>query len=371
VLVGSRLTGAVRPVDTVARLGGDEFAVLLPDTAPADAERTARRLLGELAAPIVLEGLLVDVRASVGVAVAPADGEDLDQLLQHADVAMYLAKEQGGGVEQYDAQRDRNSTERLGMVGELRRALSGDELEVHFQPKAHLRTGQVDGVEALVRWRHPERGLVPPDEFVPLAESCGLVEQLTARVLDLAVEQLAAWHAEGLELSVAVNVSVRDLAGGLLVDRVTAALLRHGVGARWLQLEVTEGSLFADSTAAATTLRELDELGVALSLDDFGTGCSSLGHLRRLPVQELKIDRSFVQRMGDDPRDRAIVRSVVDLAEGLGMRVVAEGVEDRATWQALRELGCDVAQGWYVCRPQQAGDLGPWLHERARAAVGG
>ena len=367
VLVGSRLTAAVRSVDSVARLGGDEFAVLLPGTGSADAQETARRLLAELAAPIVLEGLLVDVRASVGVAVAPEHGEDLDELLQHADVAMYLAKEQGGGVEQYDVQRDRNSTERLVMVGELRRALTGDELEVHYQPKADLRTGRVDGVEALVRWRHPERGLVPPDEFVPLAESSGLVELLTARVLDAAVEQLAAWHGQGLQLSVAVNVSVRDLAGGLLVERVTSALLRHGVAACWLQLEVTEGSLFADSTGAATTLRELDELGVALSLDDFGTGYSSLGHLRRLPVQELKIDRSFVQRMGDDPRDRAIVRSVVDLAEGLGMRVVAEGVEDAATWQALRELGCDVAQGWYVCRPQPADVLTAWLHARERA----
>jgi len=371
VLIGSRLTDSVRPGDTVARLGGDEFAVLLPDTGPQDAERTAQRLLAELAAPIVLEGLLVDVRASVGVAVAPQDGVDLDELLQHADVAMYLAKEQGGGVERYDVRRDGNSTERLGMVGELRRALTGDELELHYQPKADLRTGRVDGVEALVRWRHPERGLVPPDHFVPLAESCGLVELLTARVLDAAVEQLAAWHAQGLQLSVAVNVSVRDLAGGHLVDRVTTSLRRHRVAACWLQLEVTEGSLFADSPAAATTLRELDELGVALSLDDFGTGYSSLGHLRRLPVQELKIDRSFVQRMGEDPRDRAIVRSVVDLAEGLGMRVVAEGVEDLATWQALLEIGCDVAQGWYVCRPQPADAVTRWLHERSGAFAAG
>ena len=371
VLVGSRLTAAVRDVDTVARLGGDEFAVLLPGTGSEAAETTARRLLAELAVPITLEGLLVDVRASVGVAVAPQHGEDLDQLLQHADVAMYLAKEQGGGVEQYDVERDRNSTDRLVMVGELRRALTGDELEVHYQPKADLRTGRVDGVEALVRWRHPERGLVPPDEFVPLAESCGLVELLTARVLDAAVEQLAAWHAQDLPLSVAVNVSVRDLAGSLLVDRVTSSLRRHGVAACWLQLEVTEGSLFAESTGAATTLRQLDELGVALSLDDFGTGYSSLGHLRRLPVQELKIDRSFVQRLGDDPRDRAIVRSVVDLAEGLGMRVVAEGVEDLATWRALRDLGCDVAQGWYVCRPQPADVLTPWLHARERTVAAG
>ena len=226
-------------------------------------------------------------------------------------------------------------------------------------------TGRVTSVEALARWRHPERGLVPPDAFVPLAESCGLVEQLTAAVLDAALGELARWRAADLDLSVAVNVSVRDLAGGVLVADVVAALSRHGVPAHCLQLEVTEGSLFTASQEAASTLTELTELGVTLSLDDFGTGYSSLGHLRALPVSELKVDRSFVQRVADDPRDRAIVRSIVDLAGGLGMRVVAEGVEDAPTWEALRELGCDVAQGWHLSRAEPAHVLTPWLFARS------
>jgi diguanylate cyclase (GGDEF)-like protein len=363
-VVGSRLTAAVRPGDTVARLGGDEFAVLLPATGVDEADQTARRLLEELSAPIRLGGLLLDVRGSVGVAVAPEHGIDLEQLLQHADVAMYLAKEGGGGVEQYDVRRDRHSPERLGMVGELREALARGQLEVHYQPQAELVGGRVSGVEALVRWRHPERGLVPPDEFVPLAESSGLIEQLTAQVVDTTLAQLAAWRSLGLPLSAAVNVTVRDLTGGLLVDQVRDCLERHGVPAQCLQLEVTEGSLFTDSPGGVATLRSLDALGVQLSLDDFGTGYSSLGHLRRLPVRELKIDRSFVQRVADDPRDQAIVRSIIDLAGGLGMRVVAEGVEDRRTWEVLRTLGCDAAQGWYLSRAEPADVLTPWLLAR-------
>ncbi len=368
-VIASRLAAAVRPGDTVVRLGGDEFALLLPSTGADEAEQTARRLLEAVRAPIVLDGLHVDVDASVGIAVAPEHGNHLDALLQHADVAMYLAKGTGSGVEHYDASRDRNTTSRLVMLGELRRALSGGELEVHYQPQARLVSGRVTGVEALVRWRHPERGLVPPDEFVPLAESSGLIEALTSHVLDSAVGQAAAWRAQGLELRVAVNVSVRDLSGTGLVDSVLAALTRHGLPACCLLLEVTEGSLFAESHRAAATLLRLDELGVALSLDDFGTGWSSLGHLRRLPVQELKVDRSFVQRMAADPRDAAIVRSVVDLGVGLGMRVVAEGVEDRATWRLLAEMGCDEAQGWLLSRAEPAEVLTPWLLARQAADV--
>ena len=365
-VVADRLSGASRDGDTVARLGGDEFAVLLPSTDRVVAEQTARRLLDEICAPLVLGGLLVDVGASVGVAVAPEDGTDLDVLLQHADVAMYLAKDAGGGVESYDASRDRNTTGRLVMLGELRRAVSGGELEVHYQPKADLQTGRVEGVEALVRWRHPARGLVPPDEFIPLAESSGLIEAVTAHVLDVAVAQVAGWAALGLDLTVAVNVSVRDLSGGKLTSHVASALARHRVPASALLLEVTEGSLFAESHRAGATLRQLDVLGVTLSLDDFGTGYSSLEHLRRLPVREIKVDRSFVQRMAVDTRDRAIVRSVVDLAAGLGMRVVAEGVEDQCTWDALREMGCSSGQGWHLSRAQPAHVLTPWLLARTR-----
>jgi len=366
-VVAARLAEASRDGDTVARLGGDEFAVLLPGMGRTEAEEAARRLLDTLSAPLELEGLLVDVWASVGVAVSPADGTDLDVLLQHADVAMYVAKESGGGVELYDPGKDRNSTGRLVMLSELRRAITGGELEVHYQPKADLRTGTVDGVEALVRWRHREGGLIPPDEFIPLAERSGLIESLTLYVVDASVAQLALWRQQGLHLKVAINISVRDLAGGRLTTTVAAALALHGVPASCLQLEMTEGSLFSESHRAATTLRHLDVLGVMLSLDDFGTGYSSLEHLRRLPVQEIKIDRSFVSRVVTDPRDCAIVRSVIDLASGLGMRVVAEGVEDRQTWELLREMGCDSAQGWFLSAAEPAQLLTPWLLARQSA----
>ena len=361
----------MRPGDVVARLGGDEFAVLLPGTGAEGADVVARRLREAVCQPIVLDGLHVDVDASIGVAVAPQHGDALDALLQHADVAMYLAKGSGSGVEQYDAAQDSHSPLRLGMLAELRRALAGGELEVHYQPQAELLSGRITGVEALVRWRHPERGLVPPDEFVPLAESSGLVEQLTAYVLDAAVAQAAAWRAQGLELTVAVNVSVRDLSGSALADVVADALTRWGLPAGRLRLEVTEGSLFDGSHRATATMRRLDELGVSLALDDFGTGWSSLGHLRRLPVQEIKVDRTFVARMCSDARDAAIVRSVVDLAVGLGMRVVAEGVEDASTWEALLEMGCDEAQGWLLSRAEPADRLTPWLLAREQpSAVG-
>ena len=366
-VVAARLAEASREADTVARLGGDEFAVLLPGMGRIEAEEAARRLLDTLSAPLELEGLLVDVWASVGVAVSPADGTDLDVLLQHADVAMYVAKESGGGVELYDPGKDRNSTGRLVMLSELRRAITGGELEVHYQPKADLRTGTVDGVEALVRWRHRDGGLIPPDEFIPLAERSGLIESLTLYVVDASVAQLALWRQQGLHLKVAINISVRDLAGGRLTTTVAAALALHGVPASCLQLEMTEGSLFSESHRAATTLRHLDVLGVMLSLDDFGTGYSSLEHLRRLPVHEIKIDRSFVSRMVTDPRDCAIVRSVIDLASGLGMRVVAEGVEDRQTWELLREMGCDSAQGWFLSAAEPAQMLTPWLLARQSA----
>ncbi|MCW2605988.1 MAG: diguanylate cyclase/phosphodiesterase [Frankiales bacterium] len=362
-VVSQRLSDAVRPCDTVARLGGDEFALVLPGVRDvAGALQTAERLRAVLTEAVLLEGLLVDVGASVGVAVSPEDGTTLDDLLQHADVAMYVAKESGTGVEAYAAERDLNTTGRLVVLGELRRAIAEDELELHFQPKADLRLGRVVGVEALVRWRHPERGLIPPDDFVPLAERTGLVQLLTTWVLDAALAQAAVWRAEGLDLDVAVNVSVKDLCSGGLADRVAAALDRHGVPASRLQLEVTEGTLFADPARATATLHGLRALGVTLSLDDFGTGWSSLNHLRRLPVSEVKIDRSFVMRMEDDPRDLAIVRSVIDLGLGLGLRVVAEGVETEAAWQRLAALGCDTAQGWFLSKAQPADVLTPWLH---------
>ena len=367
VAVAQRLAASLRPGDTVARLGGDEFALLLPNAGVETASTAACRARAALAEPFVLGGLLVDVSASAGVAASPGHGIDVDDLLQHADVAMYLSKE-SGEVEVYDSARDHNSPSRLALLGELRRALDADELVLHFQPKADLETGQVVGVEALVRWNHPERGLVPPDEFIPLAERSGLIAPLTAWVLDAALRQLAQWRSRGWDLSLAVNITVKDLCGDQLVDRVAEGLARYGVPAGSLQLEVTEGSLFADSPRARMTLRRLQALGVTLSLDDFGTGWSSLVQLRSLPVSEIKVDRSFVAGMDSDPRDLAIVTSVIDLARGLGMRVVAEGVENEATWRRLATMGCGSAQGWWLSRALPADLLDPWLEHRLTRA---
>ncbi len=367
-VVADRLALAVRSCDTIARLGGDEFALVLPGVPDAESARaTAERLRLAVCEPIVLEGLLLDVGASAGVAVSPTHGSDVETLLQHADVAMYLAKE-SGTVEVYDPARDRNSPSRLSMLGELRRAVELGELELHYQPAVALSDSAVAGVEALVRWRHPERGLVLPDEFVPLAERSGLIQSLTAWVIDAALAQLATWQAEGFRFRMSVNVSVKDLCGDALAGQVERGLQRYGIAAEQLQLEVTEGSLLADPVRAASTLARLAELGVGLSLDDFGTGYSSLSHLRRLPVREIKVDRSFVRSM-DDRRDLAVVRSVVDLGRGLGMSVVAEGVEDALAFHRLAAMGCDVAQGWFVSHALPADELTIWLHRREAAVT--
>jgi diguanylate cyclase (GGDEF)-like protein len=363
MVVAQRLASVLRPQDTVARLGGDEFALLLPGADGPSAVRAAERAREALAEPFVLDGLLVDVSASAGIAVSPEHGTAVDELMQHADVAMYLSKE-SGDVEVYEVARDRNSPGRLALLGELRRALEGGELELHYQPEADLATGQVVGVEALVRWRHPVRGLIAADEFVPLAERSGLIIPLTAWVLDAGLRQLAVWRESGWKLGLAVNVTVKDLCAEELVERVAASLASYRVPAQALQLEVTEGSLFTDSPRARQTLKRLLALGVNLSLDDFGTGWSSLRQLRQLPVSEIKIDRSFVSRMVHDPRDKAIVSSVIDLGRGLGMRVVAEGVEDEQTWRELSAMGCHRGQGWWLSRPMPAQELTPWLAER-------
>jgi diguanylate cyclase (GGDEF)-like protein len=363
VAVAGRLTGCVRPDDLVARFGGDEFALLLPHGDVTAATRAAERAREALSKPFSLGGLLVEVGASAGIAVAPDHGGELDVLLQRADVAMYLSKE-SGEVEVYEAHRDPNTTGRLVLLGALRRALELEELEVHYQPKASLATGKVVGVEALVRWQHPQLGLVHPDAFIPLAERSGLIGQLTSWVLDEAVRQASVWWRRGWDITLSVNVTVKDLCSDAFVEQLDACLARHSFPAPALQLEVTEGSMFSDSTRARTTVKQLLDRGVTFSLDDFGIGWSSLVRLRHLPVTEIKVDRSFVCRMVDDVRDRAIVQSVVDLARGLGLRVVAEGVEDRRTWDLLADLGADGAQGWWLSPPLPADDVEAWLSER-------
>jgi diguanylate cyclase (GGDEF)-like protein len=364
-IVARRLLSAVRPGDTVARLGGDEFAVLLPEIVhPADAIEVAGRIRMALAEPFRLEGVLMDVDVSIGIALTPQHGDDVEVLMRRADVAMYVAKGEQTGIEVYDSARDPNSPTRLGTVTALREALDCGHLELHYQPKVGLDDGTVVGVEALVRWRHPERGLIAPDDFVPLAERTGLVHRLTAYVLKAALEQAADWWKRGLHVPVAINVSMRDLQETDLARIVAQELDSHGLPASALVLEVTESVLVQDPGRAVATLRELAELGVFSSLDDFGTGYSSLLLLEQLPVAEIKIDRSFVRRLDEADGDPAMVRSIVGFAHGLGLTVVAEGVETSAAWKSLRDMGCDIAQGFRVARPMPGTQATQWLVER-------
>ncbi|MBM7807849.1 diguanylate cyclase (GGDEF)-like protein [Geodermatophilus bullaregiensis] len=369
-VVSTRLQKAVRATDTVARLGGDEFAILLPSTAdPDDARELATRALAAMEAPIEVDGVSLDVDASIGIALSGVHGDDVESLLRGADIAMYTAKDRGLGVCVFDADLDDHSVERLGLLGQLRRAIDNRELVLHFQPKVALPGGRLCGVEALVRWQHPERGLLPPGEFIPLAERTPLIRPLTRYVIDAALEQGARWRDAGLSLGVAVNVSVPNLVDERFVDEVRELLDRWRLPASALELEVTESAIMADPDRARRVLGRLAECDVTLSIDDFGAGFTSLAHLKDLPVHQLKIDRSFVARMAVDPRSALIVRSVVELGHNLGLTTVAEGVEDQRTWDRLEELGCDVAQGWLVCRALPADGLEAWLDASGHSVV--
>ncbi|PZH17363.1 GGDEF-domain containing protein [Streptomyces sp. NTH33] len=366
--IADRLRQALPRGAEAARLGGDEFAVLLPVAdSTTSATRVARALVTALSSPLDLDGLTLVLEASAGVAVFPDHALDAEGMLRRADVAMYQAKRDRTGVEVYESKRDSNTPDRLGLLGDLRRALDAHEVQLHYQPKVRF-DGQVAGLEALVRWVHPERGRVPPDEFIAIAESSGLMPHLTDYVLETALEQVARWRAQGLYVPVAVNVSPRDVHVPGFAGSVAARLARHGVPAGALQLEITEHVLLEDPQRAADTLHALTGHGVKMSLDDFGTGYSSLVHLRRLPVSELKIDRSFVARLAVDTEDAEIVRCTVDLAHSLGLLVVAEGVEDDETWERLRDLGCDAVQGWLVAAAMPPEETTAWL--RARGSRG-
>ncbi|WP_330235360.1 putative bifunctional diguanylate cyclase/phosphodiesterase [Streptomyces sp. NBC_00566] len=366
--IADRLQKALPRGAEAARLGGDEFAVLLPVAdSTTSATRIARGLVTALGSPLDLDGLTLVLEASAGVAVFPDHALDAEGMLRRADVAMYQAKRDRTGVEAYESKRDSNTPDRLALLGDLRRALDAHEVQLHYQPKVRF-DGQVAGLEALVRWVHPERGKVPPDEFIAIAESSGLMPHLTEYVLETALAQVARWREQGLRVPVAVNVSPRDVHTPGFAGSVAARLARHGVPAGALQLEITEHVLLEDPQRAADTLAALAGHGVKMSLDDFGTGYSSLVHLRRLPVSELKIDRSFVARLAVDAEDAAIVRCTVDLAHSLGLVVVAEGVEDDETWEHLRDLHCDAVQGWLVAAAMPPEETTAWL--KARGARG-
>ena len=359
--VASRFADVLSPADTLARLGGDEFAVLLPDTEDQDAEEVARRLVEALDSPVDIDGLTVSVGASVGIATAPFDGDSPALLLQRADVAMYVAKQSHSPVVYYTTEIDQYSPERLSLLGEMRTALETGQLKPYFQPKADARTGRVTGMEALLRWEHPQRGIIPPGEFIPLVEHTGLIDTLTPYVVGHALEQSALWSTAGHDLRVSVNVSVRNIVDATFPDRIASLLADSMVSPQSLVLEITESALMTDPDTALLVIRQLKRLGVALSIDDYGSGYSSLAYLQHLPVDELKIDRQFVTNLAERPTDRAIVRSTIELGQNLGLVVVAEGVEDQATWDTLVELDCDQVQGYHIGYPLPPQSILSWL----------
>ena len=355
--VSARLSAALGPDDLLARLGGDEFAVLLAhvDTAE-DGRRVAEHLVTAMQESFELDGILLDVRASVGVACFPEHAGSADNLLRKADVALYCAKASQHPVEVYAPNQDHYTVDRLLLAGQLRRGLDAGEIVLEYQPKFPLRGGPPAAAEALARWEHPELGRIGPDGFIPLAEQSGLINQLTDVVLEVAIEQVAAWRRDDLSLRVSVNVSPRSLVDPALPRRIARLLATHQVAAHSLQLEITESRPVPSGRTAEQVLEELSTMGVSLAIDDFGTGFSSLVQLQRLPVDEIKIDRSFVANMQTSPSDAAIVRSTIDLARNLGLSVTAEGVETEQAARALADMGCELGQGYGLCRPVSAGD---------------
>ncbi len=362
--VTSRLRGVLRATDTVARLGGDEFAVLTNDAKhPEDVVATARKILASLEGPFAIGDQMVETGASIGIAMYPIHGDDPSTLLRRADVAMYVAKRSGGGYALYQPEQEAQTLRRSGLAGELRRAIPQGELVLHYQPQVTLATGAIHALEALIRWNHPREGLMPPDRFIPMAEETGIIHPLTAWVLDSALSQLCRWLEEGLDVAVSVNVSPRNIEDHSLEEMVAQALGNFKVEPSRLTLEITEGVAMA--AAAAKALRRLHEMGVRLALDDFGTGYSSLLYLMRLPVNEIKIDRSFVSALATDPDSGAIVRSAVGLGHNLGLRVVAEGLQDQLAEAVLVDAGCDAAQGFLVGRPAEESEITTILMRQA------
>ena len=369
--VATRLRAAVTAVNAiVARLGGDEFAVLLPGCNAGEARHVARTILIALEVPMRFEGHAVDVRASIGVAAYPDHGLERSTLMRHADVAMYAAKRNNVGSLIWHERYEQHSHERLSLISDLRRAIDKGELLLLYQPKISLSRDREFHAEALVRWQHPGRGMVPPMEFIPFAEQTGSIRDITHWVVAHAVEQCAAWRRDGLPTNVSVNISARDLMDAELPVRFAAMLEQHDCKAEWIALEITESAILDDQGHAIENLQLLHSLGCRLAIDDYGTGYSSLAYLRRLPLHEIKIDKSFVQRMARDASDAVIVRSTIDLAHNIGLNVVAEGVEDETTLERLRAMGCDMAQGYFVSKPLTAADMLAWTrsHARVRAA---
>jgi len=367
--IGSRLDGALAPGELVARVGGDEFAVLSERAVDArSAVALAERLRAALARPYEISGVSLEMQGSIGIALAPAHGVLRGELLRRADIAMYAAK-RSGEPEVFVRELDDSSPKRLALTGELRQALERKELVVYYQPQVDLRHGRIRSAEALVRWRHPHRGFLGPDSFLLAAEHAGLMRSITRYVFAESLQQLRSWRNAGIELGLAINVSGRDLADARFPDEVAQALAEHGIDPAWLELEITESVIMSDRARTTRVLERLSDQGLRIAIDDFGVGYASLGYLRDLPAQVLKIDRSFVSSMASESSSAVIVRSTIDLAHALGLEVVAEGVEIPEHLSRLRAAGCDVAQGFLLARPLPAVDMGDSMRNEETAAI--
>src|SRR6478752_6515729 len=363
-----RLAGFTTESTLVTRLAGDEFAILRSQADAVTAEQLAVRVGESLRRPFLVSGMTLEIDASMGIALAPLHAADYDGLLQRADSAMYAAKRNHTGIAVHTREQEADNSQKLALASDLRRAIEGGQLSLYYQPKATLRTGDISGVEALVRWKHPDRGMISPDQFIPLAERSGLINLLSMWVLKTALRQVADWKRMGLVMPVSVNLSARDLIDVRLPDEIEAALHEAKVASELLEVEITESVLTADPARARAIVTRIGELGPTTTIDDFGAGYSSLAYLKNLPVHALKIDRSFVLGMTDNEHDATIVHAVVDLAHNLGLRVVAEGAEDMAVWERLRLAGCDEVQGFVLAQPMPSAQATDWLSRRRESS---
>ena len=356
-------TVLTRDSDTLARLGGDEFAVLLPACDTQCAIVVVRKILDTMDQPILLEGQEVIATGSIGIAIYPEHGDEINTLLRHADIAMNEAKHDNSGYALFDLNYVEQNQQHLSLLAELRHAIERNEFVLYYQPKAGFATGTIGHVEALVRWVHPERGMIPPDQFIPYAEHTGYIRTITRWVIETALRQRRQWEETGLPLTISVNISARDLMNSDLPKLFAGLMDKYGASPHWLCLEITESAIMGDPKRALGILEDLHNMGFSLSVDDFGTGYSSLAYLKKLPVSELKIDQSFVFHMADDQDDATIVRSTIDLGHNMGLVVVAEGIENKATWDMLNAMGCDLAQGYYISKPMAADALLKWFEQ--------
>lgn len=358
------LTKSIREIDMVARLGGDEFAVILPEADLSDAELIAARIIKTMEQPFVVDQHKLNLGISIGISQYPEDGSDCEILLQKADVAMYIAKKNAFGFSVYDFSKDKNSVTRLTMRSRLHDAILNNELSLHYQPIINLATGKVHALEVLTRWYDKNLGQVPPDEFILLAEQTGIIKQLTLWVVDTAISQLRDWQIYNQDLILSVNFSAKDFQDGNLIRNLLKILSKYELHPNRLNIEITENSMMLESEQPQLLMSKLNELGISISIDDFGTGFSSLAYLKKLTTQSIKIDKSFVMDMLIDTSDEVIVRSIVDIAHNLGQDIVAEGIETQACLDRLVELNCGFGQGYFICKPLPPDEIFVWMQER-------